>query len=110
MDKRVYMVGGLAIFVIVVLTQTPLVATLFSFFIMGMIPGTDLAVPFWVMLILYPLLFVTTLYWISNQRFFIGEMEQPARPVMKTKPAKKKSRTSVARKRAAPKRRTRTAT
>lgn len=109
MDKRILSYGMIAVLVILVLTQTPLVATLLSLLVMGMIPGTNLVIPFWVMLVLYPLLFVAVLYWVSGQRFFIGETGQPTPPASKPKPARKKSATTSRSKRAAPKRRARTA-
>jgi len=109
MDKRILTYGLLAILVIMVLTQTPLLATLLSLLVMGMVPGTDLAIPFWVMLILYPLLFVAVLYWVSGQKFFIGEPPRPTTPAPKAKTTRKKSTASSRTKRTVTKRRARTA-
>lgn len=66
MDKRMLWFVGVLIGLIIVI-KTPLVFTLFAFFILGMIPGTDLFIPPWVLLITYPVLFVAIVYRIGTQ-------------------------------------------
>lgn len=76
MKNRVYIVIGAALAVLLVCTYTPFVAVLFSFLVMGMIPGTGLVIPSWIILIANPLLCIGVLAWISDQSLFIGEVKK----------------------------------
>lgn len=68
MDKRIlWLVGFLA--GLIVFVKTPLIAALLAFFILGIVPGTDILLPPWVLMIIYPVLFVAVLYRISTQPF-----------------------------------------
>jgi hypothetical protein len=55
-----------------VCTKTPLLASLFTLFVLGMVPGTHLAIPAWLMLIVYPAGFFAAVYWLSARSLYIG--------------------------------------
>lgn len=105
MNKRAYLWAGGAILGLLILTKTPLVFSLFALLILGVIPGTALVIPAWVLLVLYPILIAATLFWLSAQPIMIAE---PVRA--QTKPRKRATRTKktttkpVARKAAAKRR------
>lgn len=107
MDKRVYYGAALTIIGFVVFTKTPLSASLLAFFILGIIPGTNIALPFWLLLCAYLLLGVFLMFWFSRQSLLIGEAAKPVAPVKAARTTRKK--TSTRSKRATPKRSPRTA-
>lgn len=55
-----------------ILTKTPLIFTVFAFLVLGMIPGTTLTIPAWVLLATYPVAFAGVIYWLSTQPLLIG--------------------------------------
>lgn len=109
MDKRL-LGASIVLLSFVLLTKTPLLSVLFAFIILGMIPGTTLTIPFWAMLIAYPLIFLLVVIWLGRQPLLIGEAKPPTRSAAtKSKTKRKKSATSARSKRVAAKRRPRTA-
>lgn len=97
MNNRVLLWVGFVITLLIVCTQTPLIATLFALLVLGMIPGTDLVIPAWVILLLYPVLFVLGVHWIRSQPLLIGEQKKPSKPVAQRVTRKRKSTEAPAR-------------
>jgi len=66
---------------------------------MGVVPGTTITIPAWVMLITYPLGFLALCYWLSHQSMLIGEKKRPVKSVTKksTKRSKAKNPTRARR-------------
>ena len=83
MNRRAWFwVCGVAVG-LVILTKTPLVFTVFAFLVLGMIPGTMLTIPAWVLLTVYPLVFIGTVYWLSTQPLLIGAPAPAPTPAKK---------------------------
>lgn len=101
MEKQRVLIGaGFVIVMFSVLTFTPIPASLLAFLVLGIIPGTDLAVPAWAILLVYPALIVVALYWVYGEAFFIGETPKPLQPVSKqTTKRKRRSKSTLATKR-----------
>lgn len=96
MSRRTLFWVSLAVLLFIICTQTPAVVIIFSFLVMGIIPGTSITIPAWLMLIGYPLAFIAAVLWISHQSLFIGA---PAKPTTRTaikKTAPKKKRATAA--------------
>lgn len=89
MDTRRYYLVGMALIIFLVCTQTPLLSVVFAFFILGMIPGTSLIIPSWMILISYPLIALSVLYWLSTQSLFIGEQVLHIKQTQRRPAAKK---------------------
>ena len=87
MNMRVFLGASAGILLLIVLTRTPLIAALFAFFAMGIIPGTAFVIPAWVMLLIYPLLFIGAVFYLATQSMLVGA------PPSKPKPAKQSART-----------------
>ena len=102
--QRVMIGAGFFIVAFVVSPQTSLPASLLAFLVLGIIPGTNIALPAWAILLVYPALIGTVVYWLHNEAFFIGE---PTPPPKATKVTVAKSRKTRAKKTAAAKRRAR---
>lgn len=92
MEKRVLFWAGFVIILFIVLTKTPLISSLLSLLVLGIVPGTDLVIPAWIILTLYPVLGVLGIHWLRTQSLFIGERTKPVQPtkavVKKRKPRK----------------------
>lgn len=103
MDKRVVFWVCTAGISLLLLGRTALLDTLLAFCILGIIPGTTIVLPSWLIMTAYPLVFLTLIYWLMSQSFFIGDTT-PAdvMPIAKKTPHKTA-------KQAVPKRRPRTA-
>lgn len=82
MDKRVVLWAGLTVLGFVVMTKTQLLNILVAFLILGVIPGTSLFVPSWLIFTVYPLLFVGILLWLGSQSLVSGA--EAAKPTRKT--------------------------
>jgi hypothetical protein len=112
MNTRALLWAGFVTVFLVLCTQTTFPTTVFALLVMGMIPGTDITIPAWVILATYPMVFLLTIYWLGRQSFFIGEQTTAVPPA--TKPAKKrqtgKVKSHARRKSTAAKRRPRVAT
>jgi hypothetical protein len=77
--------------ILLIVTQTSLMTDLFLLLVIGMVPGTEIRVPAWVMMGLYPLIAVTAVYWLSKQPMYIGNSkhnEAVARKIARRKVAK----------------------
>lgn len=88
--QRVFLWAGSGLLLFLLLSQTPLVSTLFALFVLGIIPGTNYIVPAWVILLAYPSLMLASIFWIHRQSFFIGETSQPAKPIVAKQPKSSK--------------------
>jgi hypothetical protein len=109
MDRRVYQWAGIALVVLVILTKTPLVFSLFALLILGVIPGTTLVIPAWISLLVYPLLIVVTLLWLSTWPRPLPASTVPVRAAQKPSRSKKIVSKSIKQKSPATKRRARAA-
>ena len=69
-------------------------STLFMIFVIGIIPGTSITIPAWVMLLMYPSVFFGMLYWLSRQTLLIGERT----PIKQSRKRAAKTTRSVAQK------------
>jgi uncharacterized membrane protein len=86
--------------VIVLVLQFDLLGVLFALVFLGMIPGTDLSIPPWVMMIGYPLAIVAAIFWLVHQPLYIGsreKQEKTARAVARKRVAKKASKAAAKR-------------
>ena len=88
--QRVFIGVGTVMLLFVMLPLTPVPASLLAFLVLGIIPGTELVVPAWAILLVYPALIGVALYWIHREAFFIGE-PAPAPKSTVTKAAKTKT-------------------
>lgn len=108
MDKqRVFLWAGASILLFLLITQTSLVSTLFALFVLGVLPGTQFVIPAWIILIVYPCLFVTGIVWLRTQPLFIGEKARPVQPAPVHKTPKVTKATSPAKRARTTKRRVR---
>lgn len=108
MNKRAYLWAGGVLMGLIVLTKTPLVFSLFALLILGVVPGTSLVIPAWILLVIYPILFAATLFWLSARPIMITESHPaPVNVRKKTLSAKKKISKSTTRKTSPTKRRAR---
>lgn len=87
MDKRVRWALG-AFLAVVIITETPLVFTLFSIFILGMVPGTSVVVPAWLLLVINPLLCLGII-WVVRAHHLFTPIDTPLKPTATTRTAKK---------------------
>jgi|GEM_PF-1549603 len=71
--KRTYLVTLGLIGLIVLGTQPQFAAVIIEFMFLGMIPGTTLTLPFWVIGSFYLVVITAGLVWISNQPLYIGD-------------------------------------
>ncbi len=99
--------AGFGILLFLVCTLTSLPASLLAFLVLGIVPGTDIVIPAWAILLVYPALIAVAVYWLHGEAFFIGEPTPTPKPVKATAAKSKKTRTSRAKKTTATKRRAR---
>ena len=90
MNTRVIFWASVAIVSLLVCVKTPLLAMVFALLIMGIIPGTGAVVPAWIMLLIYPLVFVGAIIWLTRQSLLVGAPQQPKLSRAKTVSPKKK--------------------
>lgn len=110
MEKQRVVIGvGIVIFLFLMLTLTPIPASLLAFLVLGIIPGTDLAIPAWAILLVYPALICIALYWIYGEAFFIGEPTSAPKSVAAKSVKSKKAKTTRSKKTTAAKKRARAA-
>ena len=111
MEKQRVLFGtGIVIFLFLLISLTPIPASLLAFLVLGIIPGTDIVVPAWAILLVYPALIGVALYWIYGETFFIGEPAPATKPAVTAKVAKrKKTKSTRSKKTTATKRRARAA-
>lgn len=93
MDKRLAWIAGIGL-AILIIVKTPLVFTLFAFFILGMVPGTTLVIPAWVLLILNPLL-CAAIVWVVHSHHLLAPLAPE--PVV-VKPVKRPRKNSAKKK------------
>ncbi len=103
MKRRVLFWVFAVVGIFYVLVETQLPSNLFTLFILGMVPGTDLALPPVLMLVAYTFGFFAALYWLAHQTLFVAEPKKPAKPVKQT--SKKTTKKPTTAKKTAAKRR-----
>ena len=92
--KRIIIVLFAFIALCVALTSPYVLNTIVNFVFLGLIPGTDITVPFWLMLIAFIAVTILLIRWLTNQPLYIGSLasqEQTARQIARKKIAKKVS-------------------
>lgn len=101
MYKPVYKWLAVTAAIVLILTKTPLVFTVFALFVLGVIPGTTLTVPAWVFLLAYPALFFGMVYWLSGHPPLLSTkpLVPQKKTVRKRKPAQKQIRATTAKRR-----------
>jgi hypothetical protein len=108
--QRVFIGAGFVILSFLVITHTTIPASFLAFLVLGIIPGTDVIVPAWAILLVYPALIGVALYWVYGEAFFIGAPTPSPKPIAATKAkAKKTKATRNSKKTTATKRRARAA-
>ena len=107
MDKRFMWSAGV-LTALVVVTKTPFVFTLFALFVLGIIPGTSLVIPAWLLLIVNPILFAG-IVWIVRSHHLLTPIDTP-QPTAQAKRTRRSTATSKKRTAATPKRRSSRAT
>lgn len=102
--QRVLFGAGIVILLFLLISLTPIPASFLAFLVLGIIPGTDIVVPAWAILLVYPALIGVALYWIYGETFFIGEPVPTPKPVVakitkakKTKSTRRKKTTAAKR-------------
>ena len=100
---------GFVILILFICTQTSLPTALLTFLVLGIIPGTTIAIPAWAILLVYPVLIVAATYWLRGRVFFIGELAPPVKPAIAVVKKAKKTKNTRTKKTAAAKRRARAA-
>lgn len=99
--------AGFVILILFICTQTSLPTALLTFLVLGIIPGTTIAVPAWAILLVYPALIVAGIYWLRGHVLFIGELAPPVKPAVAVMKKVKKTRNTRTKKTTATKRRAR---
>lgn len=98
MSRRNILVGVGLLCLIILLVRPEILGALFAFIFLGLIPGTQLSLPFWAMLIIYALGAILVIRWLISQPLYVGNLakqEQTARAIARKKvTAKKKSTTT----------------
>ncbi len=61
-----------ALSLLLILFQTQLVTNLVIFFVLGVVPGTDIRIPSALMLVVYPLLAFVLAHWAVRQPHYFG--------------------------------------
>ena len=107
--QRVLFGAGIVILFFLLISLTPIPASLLAFLVLGIIPGTDLVVPAWAILLVYPALIGVALYWIYGETFFIGEPAPVPKPAVAQTTKRKKTKSTRSKKTTATKRRARAA-
>ena len=107
--QRVLFGAGIVILLFLLISLTPIPASLLAFLVLGIIPGTDIVVPAWAILLVYPALIGVALYWVYGETFFIGEPAPVPKPVAAKATKRKKPKSTRSKKTTATKRRARAA-
>ncbi len=96
MDMSVSRWALLSAFIIFIILGTSVPGELFSMFILGLIPGTSHTIPLWVAVTIYPVIALTSLYWVLSQPLYIGETSKPVKEpvVVKTTRVRKNKASS----------------
>lgn len=85
MKRRAALWAGIVTVSFVAVFYVNIPSTLFTIFVIGIIPGTSITIPAWLMLLMYPGLFAVMLYWLGKQSLLIGERRLAKAPVKTTK-------------------------
>lgn len=77
------------------LSQPIVIDTMLAFFVLGIIPGTDTTIPFWITFLGFIVSGIVAISWLSTQPLYIGSIptqEQTARKLARKRitPATKK--------------------
>lgn len=106
MNHRVMFRLSMVFLAVCLAITTSLPTLLFTLFIMGMLPGTQLTVPAWVVLTVYPLIMLLAIRWLSRQPLFSGNARRDdatartlARKRVASKTSQKTRRVAEARRR-----------
>ena len=95
MSRRNILVGVGLLCLIILLVRPEILGGLFAFIFLGLIPGTQLSLPFWAMLIVYAIGAILVIRWLISQPLYVGNLakqEKTARAIARKKvTAKKKS-------------------
>ena len=83
---------GLILLIVVLLLQSVIINPLFNLIFLGMIPGTSITLPFWVMGLFYLFVIYACVKYISKQQLYIGD------PVTQGKTARRIARAKVTKK------------
>lgn len=79
MNRGALLWVGFVTVIFLVGLQLNILSTLFTVFVIGVIPGTTTTIPPWFMLLVYPALFCGTLFWLGRQTLMIGAV-RPTQP------------------------------
>lgn len=109
MNQRATIWALLFVVIILTLTKTPLLAALLTFLFIGIIPGTAIVIPSWVLLIVYPVAFVLVSRLLVGRTLFFGEQKKPE-PVAPTKKVRSQKTSTTQQSTTPAKRRARVAT
>lgn len=91
--KRYIIIALAIISIVVVITSPAVFGAVLLFLFLGIIPGTNIVIPFWVMLPVCLLIAVAALQWLILQPLYIGSI-----------PAQEQTARQLARQRIVPKR------
>lgn len=101
MDRHSLRRAGFVVVLFAVLIAMNVPSTLFTIFVIGIVPGTTVAIPAWFMLTIYPMLFVAIAYWLGRQTFSLSAQKKD---VSKRPPVKAARRSQSVKQKAAAKR------
>lgn len=101
--KRYVLIAASIITFLVIITNPAVIAEAVQFFFLGLIPGTNIIIPFWIMLPGSLVIAAASIHWLRIQPLFIGSIpsqEQTARQLARKRIVpKKKIRQTVSAKR-----------
>lgn len=101
MTRKQRIIGLTALGVFVLLIRPDILGVIFALVFLGMIPGTTLSLPFWLMLIVYVLGALIIVRWLAQQPMYVGNMsrqEKTARAIARKKVISKTKKKPTARK------------
>lgn len=71
--KKGFVFWGIFAISLYLLMQPAVYYTLLSFLFIGLVPGTQITLPFWVMWIIFCIIAGVALAWLFNQTLYIGD-------------------------------------
>jgi len=101
MTRKQLTLGLIALGVFIVLVRPEILGSLFALVFLGLIPGTTLSMPFWVMLIVYGTGLFIVIRWLARQPLYLGNMakqEKTARQLARKKVINKTQKKTATRK------------
>ena len=102
MSRRNVLVGVGLLCLIILLVRPEILGALFAFIFLGLIPGTQLSLPFWAMLIIYAVGAILVIRWLISQPLYVGNLakqEKTARAIARKKATAKKKSSATTRRR-----------